>query len=123
MNISRLLTATALASAAFAFPQVACAQETPAANASEDDSSSDVVIVTGSRIPTPNFDTPVPVTSVTAQQIEAVGQVSLGDTLNRLPALRSTRSQANSTNGIGTAGLNELDLRGLDLFVLQHLHA
>jgi outer membrane receptor protein involved in Fe transport len=113
MNISRLLTATALASAAFAFPQVACAQETPAANASEDDSSSDVVIVTGSRIPTPNFDTPVPVTSVTAQQIEAVGQVSLGDTLNRLPALRSTRSQANSTNGIGTAGLNELDLRGL----------
>lgn len=112
MKISRFLSATVLASAALAFPHVAMAQETPDTGDQTEESSGDIV-VTGSRIATPNFDTQVPVTAVTAQQVEAVGQVSLGETLNRLPALRSTLSQANSTGGIGTAGISALDLRGL----------
>jgi len=115
MKLSRFLTATALAGVAIAIPQAAFAQDVP--NPEEETgapaTSSEVVVVTGSRIPQPNFDTAVPVTSVTAQQIESVGQVSLGETLNRLPALRSTLSQANSTGGIGTAGISSLDLRGL----------
>lgn len=112
MKISRFLSATVLASAALTFPHVAMAQETPDTGDQTEESSGDIV-VTGSRIATPNFDTQVPVTAVTAQQVEAVGQVSLGETLNRLPALRSTLSQANSTGGIGTAGISALDLRGL----------
>ncbi|MFL0585039.1 TonB-dependent receptor domain-containing protein [Sphingomonas olei] len=71
------------------------------------------IVVTGSRIARPNIDTAIPVTTFTAAQLNSVGQVSIGETLNRLPALRSTLSQANSTANIGTAGISALDLRGL----------
>jgi outer membrane receptor protein involved in Fe transport len=53
------------------------------------------------------------VTSVGGQEFFETGSVSVGDTLNELPALRSTFSQANSTRFLGTAGLNLLDLRGM----------
>lgn len=71
------------------------------------------IIVTGSRIARPTIDSPVPVTSVTADDLLSQGNLSLGDALNDLPALRSTFSQSNSTRFIGTAGQNILDLRGL----------
>ena len=71
------------------------------------------IIVTGSRIPRPNLDSNVPITSVGADEILDGGAVSLGDALNELPSLRSTFNSANSQRFIGTAGLNVLDLRGL----------
>jgi outer membrane receptor protein involved in Fe transport len=71
------------------------------------------VLVTGSRIARPNLDAAVPITAITAADLTDTGNVSLGDELNQLPALRATFSQANSTRAIGTAGLNILDLRGL----------
>ncbi len=71
------------------------------------------IIVTGSRIRRPNIESAVPVTSVGAEEFSATGEVSVGDILNDLPALRSTFSSSNSTRFIGTAGLNLLDLRGL----------
>ena len=71
------------------------------------------IVVTGSRMSfAPNLTSPVPVTSVTAEDL-ASGNVSLGDSLNQLPQLRATFSQANSTRFIGTSGINALDLRGL----------
>lgn len=115
MKISRLLSATVLASAALTVPQLAFAQQAPTTEeeTTEEASSSDVVVVTGSRIARPGVDTVVPVTSVTAEDLLDTGNLSLGDALNQLPTLRSTFSQANSTRAIGTAGLNLLDLRGL----------
>ncbi|MFN3726883.1 MAG: TonB-dependent receptor domain-containing protein [Allosphingosinicella sp.] len=71
------------------------------------------ITVTGSRIRRPNLESNVPVTSVSAEELTAQGDVSVGDALNDLPSLRSTFSQANSTRFIGTTGLNLLDLRGL----------
>jgi outer membrane receptor protein involved in Fe transport len=71
------------------------------------------IVVTGSRIPRPTLASTVPITSVGPQDLVDRGDLSLGDALNELPALRSTWSQANSTRFIGTAGLNLLDLRGL----------
>lgn len=71
------------------------------------------IVVTGSRIPRPNLVSTVPITSIGVQDLTDTGNVSLGDELNQLPALRSTFSQSNSTRFIGTAGLNLLDLRGL----------
>ena len=73
------------------------------------------ILVTGSRIRRPNLDSPVPVTSVTAEELLSQGDVNVGDALNDLPAIRSTYSQANSTRFIGTAGINLLDLRGLGI--------
>ncbi|MCU0760694.1 MAG: TonB-dependent receptor [Steroidobacteraceae bacterium] len=81
------------------------------------------VVVTGSRIRMPGFESPVPVTSVLGTEITQTGNFALGDLLNDLPALRNTFSQANSTRFIGTAGVNFLDLRGLGLertLVLQN---
>jgi outer membrane receptor protein involved in Fe transport len=71
------------------------------------------ITVTGSRIARPTLESPVPVTSVGAQDLLSQGTISVGDALNDLPQLRSTFSQANSTRFIGTSGLNLLDLRGL----------
>ena len=62
---------------------------------------------------TPNLDSPVPVTSIRGEELFRTGPVSVGDVLNELPALRSTFSQQNSTQFLGTGGLNLLDLRGL----------
>ncbi|MGN6376999.1 MAG: TonB-dependent receptor domain-containing protein [Sphingomonas sp.] len=75
--------------------------------------STQEIVVTGTNIRLPNLTSPVPVTSITAPTLLATGNLSLGDALNRLPALRSTYSQSNSTRFIGTSGVNFLDLRGL----------
>ncbi|MCW3797052.1 TonB-dependent receptor [Sphingomonas sp. BN140010] len=71
------------------------------------------VVVTGSRIRRPNLESTVPITSIGGEEFFETGNVSVGDTLNDLPALRSTLGQSNSTQFLGTAGLNLLDLRGL----------
>ena len=77
------------------------------------ESNSNAIVVTGSRIQRPNLELPVPITSISQQELTNQGQVSVGDALNDLPALRSTFSQQNSGRFIGTAGENFLDLRGL----------
>ena len=71
------------------------------------------IVVTGSRIRSPNLTSAVPVTTITGEDFFKTGQTSIGDVLNQLPALHSTFSQSNSTRFLGTSGLNLLDLRGL----------
>lgn len=73
----------------------------------------EAIIVTGSRIRGTNLDSPVPVTAIGGEEFFQQGQFNIGETLNELPALRSTFSQQNPGLGIGIAGLNLLDLRGL----------
>ncbi|WP_157968761.1 MULTISPECIES: TonB-dependent receptor domain-containing protein [unclassified Sphingomonas] len=134
-RISRLAGATALATMALvAVPALAQTSQsnqttptTPATDQSQTTAepaanptgtvdqvqSSEEIVVTGSRIARPTLESPVPVTTITAQDLLATGTLNIGDALNSLPALRSTYSQANSTRFIGTTGLNLLDLRGL----------
>jgi outer membrane receptor protein involved in Fe transport len=78
----------------------------------QDETGGDVV-VTGSRIARPTLDSPIPVTTLSAADLTRTGATVIGDVLNDLPSLRSTYSQATSTQFIGTSGLNLLDLRGL----------
>jgi outer membrane receptor protein involved in Fe transport len=128
MTMRTLLGASALASTLVLLPVAAFAQTATSgttATQPQEDAATDPniaerdeqgkgdVIVTGSRLARPNLDSPTPVTSVTAELLTSTGNLNLGDSLNQLPALRSTYSQANSTRFIGTAGLNLLDLRGL----------
>ena len=75
----------------------------------EDDS----IVVTGSRIRRPNLESTVPITSIGGEEFFQTGQTAVGDVLNELPALRSTFSQSNAGQFLGTTGLNLLDLRGL----------
>lgn len=83
----------------------------------EDATTHDPIVVTGSRIAQKEAATPAPVTSLTAQELPSADSLTLGDALDRLPALRSTLNQNNSwvISVPGTAGVNGLDLRGLGL--------
>jgi outer membrane receptor protein involved in Fe transport len=71
------------------------------------------IVVTGSRIRRPNLESVIPVTSIQGEQFFQRGNTSVGDQLNDLPQLRSTFAQQNPGLGVGIAGLNLLDLRGL----------
>ena len=95
-----------------ALAQTSAPSKAPAAE--ENTSPEGAIVVTGSRIRRlSNEDSPIPVTSVSAEQLTRGRGVTLGDALNDLPALRSTFSLGNSSRFIGTAGVNFLDLRGL----------
>ncbi|MET0309097.1 MAG: TonB-dependent receptor [Sphingomonas sp.] len=114
MTLNKLLGATALASTIFLVPGTAFAQDTvPAASDEQAPQDGDTILVTGSRIRRPNLESTVPITSLTGEQFFAQGDTNIGDTLNELPQLRSTFAQQNPGLGIGIAGLNLLDLRGL----------
>ncbi|WP_241659482.1 TonB-dependent receptor domain-containing protein [Sphingomonas glacialis] len=133
MKIHAFLSATALGSLTLALPAAAWAAEpvtaaaavaaaqteqtTPPApadgtSASEEDDSN--IVVTGSRIRSPNAESNVPITSISSAEIFQSGRVQIGDVLNDLPQLRSTLSSQNSLTGsLGLRGINALDLRGL----------
>jgi outer membrane receptor protein involved in Fe transport len=113
MKSFRFLAATALASSSVFMASAAFAQDAAPQSAEDEAASEDAIIVTGSRIARPNLESTVPVTSVGGEEIFQQGNVSVGDLLNELPALRSTFSQSNSSRFLGTAGLSLVDLRGL----------
>src|SRR5438105_12884226 len=50
------------------------------------------IVVTGSRIRSPNLESAAPVTTITGEQLFETGKVQVGDQLNDLPQLRSTFS-------------------------------
>lgn len=112
---SAAFVATLLASATPAFAQNSTSPTIPPAvdpqpEAQPEDTN---ILVTGSRIRRPGLESAVPITTIAGKAFFETGVTSVGDTLNDLPALRSTFSQSNSTRFLGTAGLNLLDLRGL----------
>ena len=76
----------------------------------------EAVVVTGSRINSGGFDTPTPVTTATAEQLQQVAPANLADALNQLPAFKgSTRTSqpSGASAASGTNGQNLLNLRGL----------
>ena len=89
------------------------AESEQAGSSAASSQSGDSIVVTGSRIRRPNLESTVPITSIGGEQFFQQSQLSVGDTLNDLPQLRSTFAQQNPGLGIGIAGLNLLDLRGL----------
>ena len=119
MKKSRLMIAGSAISLALFSALPSYAQDAPADDATAPESEEDAqdagqpILVTGSRIRRPNLESTVPVTSIAGEQFFQQGQTNIGDTLNDLPQLRSTFAQQNPGLGIGIAGLNLLDLRGL----------
>jgi iron complex outermembrane receptor protein len=74
------------------------------------------IVVTGSRIRRPDFNTPNPMISIGSDQVERSGTTNLTQFLTGLPALQgSSGSDLNSGNNasIGYTGLNLLNLRNL----------
>lgn len=92
MNLfARAALGACVSSIALSVSGVALAQEsqddtTVAPQSEERDSREDVIVVTGSRIARPNYDTVEPVIVVGSQSIEDRGFTTLGQALNEQPA-------------------------------------
>jgi len=126
MTITKFLGATALVGVLAGFPTLAAAQTAPACHdangnvipcdAAAAQPAADVatdVVVTGSRIHRPDLESTVPIATIKGDDIYTQANPNVGEVLNNLPQLRSTFAQQNPGLGIGIAGLNLLDLRGL----------
>ncbi len=103
------------ASVGVAYAQDSTAPE-PLASENEQDSQEQEIVVSGTRIRTPQYDFANPVVSVEADAIQNSGITNLTQFLTELPALAgsSDSNDGSGTNaGIGGVGLNLLDLRNL----------
>ena len=99
--------ASVLGAALLAAPAFAQDAATPADDATEQGSD---IVVTGSRIPTPNLESVSPITVVTAQDAKLQGTTRIEDLLNSLPSVYASQSSSLSNGADGTA---TVDLRGL----------
>src|ERR1044071_6585421 len=68
------------------------------------------VVVTGTRIPTPNLESVSPVTAIGASEIKAQGVTRVEDIINSLPQAFAAQGSSISNGSNGTASVN---LRGL----------
>lgn len=83
------------------------------AQTNEEPASVGDVVVTGSRLAGSALNSPVPVTAVSAEQIEATGHQNLADILTELPQTGVGLNGANSQRNANLAGLNLISLRHL----------
>ena len=68
------------------------------------------IVVTGSRIPSPNLTSSAPITVVSSQDIKLSGAARIEDLLNSLPSVGASQASGTSNGATGTA---EVDLRYL----------
>ena len=139
-TVRRLPFSVSLLALAIAAPQTAFAQaqETPAGgleSSAQDDEqggtgdataqgspqqgkSGENILVTGSRIPRPEFSAPNPVQSFTTEVLQQSGETNLTDFLVDVPALVGSFDAALTSGSNGffeSAGLNLLNLRNLGI--------
>ena len=105
-------TGGAFAAGLAAHSSLAQAQTPPTKVAAADEETPAVseVVVTGSRIATPNLDSISPVTAVTSEEIKQTGVTRVEDLINSLPQVVADQGSGLSMGTNGTATIN---LRGL----------
>ena len=86
------------------------AQTAPSASGAEEQAGE--IVVTGSRVARSGFASPTPMTILDSVKLQSSGQVSIGESLVRLPAFRDTDSPEQAGRFVG-GGQSFLDLRGL----------
>ena len=101
----RLALATSAAASAFCgSAAIAQDQDQPT------DDTLGTVVVTGSRISSPNLESISPVTAITAEDLDMTGKVRIEDIINQLPQAFAAQGSSISNGSDGTASVN---LRGL----------
>lgn len=93
--------------ALFAAAAVAAGTQVQAA----DETTIQEVVVTGSRIASPNMTSISPVTAISREDIAATGKVRVEDILNQLPQAMAAQGSMLSN---GSTGIATVDLRGLN---------
>src|SRR4051812_2019648 len=102
----RLLASSMICGAAlFGISSQAAAQAAAAANSEVSE-----VVVTGTRIPSPNLESVSPVTAIGAQELKAQGVTRVEDMINTLPQAFAAQGAALAN---GTTGTATVTLRGL----------
>lgn len=111
-NLRRTVRLTLAAFAAAAVSSEALAQQQAAAPATQvaQNTQLEAVVVTGSRIQTPNEVSISPVTTVTAVDIQQSGYTRTEDLMNSLPSVVASQGANLSISADGTS---TIDLRGL----------
>src|SRR5579871_499107 len=95
---------------------IAIAQTNGNNNNNNNANNAPAVVVTGTRIPRPNLDQPVPVEQVTQQIIQNSGTPDLGQVLATLPSMGVQGTMRANSNSFGNAGgLSFADLRNLGI--------
>ena len=106
ISCTKTLRSLLLSGAAICAPIAAYAQGDSAA-------PTETVVVTGSLIARPGFETPTPVTAVSAQDLQKSAPTTLADSLNQLPQFGSATSNHAGFQGGGNGGANFINLRQL----------
>ncbi|MEQ8743002.1 TonB-dependent receptor [Parasphingorhabdus sp.] len=75
--------------------------------------STDVIVVTASRIQRDGFDAPTPTTVLDSSELDTMAQASIADAVNTIPAFQPSRTPSTNTLNAVSAGANFLDLRGI----------
>ncbi len=73
--------------------------------------SDDAIVITGSRIARPDLESPSPVTTVSSEQFDLTGTVTVESLLNELPQIIPGNTRV--SNNQGGEDFSTLDLRGL----------
>lgn len=71
------------------------------------------IVVTGSRIRRDTFDAPLPLATVSADQIREAGNVILGDTLMEVTTINASSNAQNTSSTLFNSGQARVDIRGL----------
>jgi iron complex outermembrane recepter protein len=72
------------------------------------------IVVTGTRIAGTGYDSPTPVTSVTAEQLNLAAPQGLSASLSQLPQLQASSTSTNpGSSSAGSVGIEVLNLRNL----------
>ena len=90
-----------------ALPVALCATAEPALAQSDSDAL-DEVVVTGTRIRTPNLESPSPITSLSSEDLAYTGRTSIQELVNEVGALVGSEGESEVSNGE-----NFLNLRNL----------
>jgi outer membrane receptor protein involved in Fe transport len=82
-------------------------------DASKDGANSGEIVVTGSRVARDGFQSPTPLLTLSAEELERNSNGNVADAINDLPALRASITPSSTPNFSALLGGNFLDLRGL----------
>lgn len=101
-------TAALISISAFPFGNAA-AQPADAGQSANAGPATEEVVVTGSRIARKGFETPTPVTTISAQDLQAKQPTTVNDIVSDIPELRPTQQ----LNGSGDVNISTFNLRDI----------
>ncbi|MCC6914265.1 MAG: TonB-dependent receptor [Rhodospirillaceae bacterium] len=111
----RLARACALASTSTVALLTGALMSAPAFAQTAQAPSIDEIVVTGSRVIRDGYEAPTPVSVLGADELNAMNDASIADSVNKLPAFSGSQTQRTGAVNVssGSAGVNILNLRGM----------